>query len=137
MSGLMDSFASSISIALQYGVPLDTLINKFKHTAFEPAGFTRNPEIPTTKSIIDYIFRWLENEFVTKGQIEDMVEGEPLQEEDVEFTVNSSYSGDGADKPYMVTVPYAGPPCSNCGGMTQLAGSCHVCTSCGTTTGCG
>lgn len=59
ISGLMDSFATSISIALQYGVPVEVLVKKFVHTRFEPSGFTKNREIPIAKSIMDYIFRWM------------------------------------------------------------------------------
>jgi ribonucleoside-diphosphate reductase alpha chain len=65
ISGLMDSFATSISIALQYGVPLEVLVKKFCHTRFEPSGFTKNPEIPMAKSIMDYIFRWLAAKFLS------------------------------------------------------------------------
>src|ERR1035437_1975486 len=60
ISGLMDTFATTVSVALQYGVPLHDLVHKFAHVRFEPSGFTSNPEIPIAKSIIDYIFRWLE-----------------------------------------------------------------------------
>ena len=59
ISGLMDSFATAISLALQYGVPLSTLVNKFIHSRFEPSGFTGNKEIPMAKSVMDYIFRYL------------------------------------------------------------------------------
>ena len=63
VSGLMDSFATSVSIMLQYGVPLKVLINKFSHARFEPSGFTSNPEIPIAKSVMDYIFRWMDLTF--------------------------------------------------------------------------
>ncbi len=65
ISGLMDAFATAISLALQYGVPLKVLVDKFTHTRFEPSGFTKNPEIPIAKSIIDYIFRWLGSKFLS------------------------------------------------------------------------
>ena len=65
ISGLMDAFATSISIALQYGVPLEALVEKFSHVRFEPSGFTKNPEIPFAKSITDYIFRWLASKFLS------------------------------------------------------------------------
>jgi ribonucleoside-diphosphate reductase alpha chain len=64
VSGLMDTFATSVSLALQYGVPLRDLVNKFAHVRFEPSGFTANPEIPIAKSIVDYIFRWLGSRFL-------------------------------------------------------------------------
>nr|MBA3779469.1 intein-containing adenosylcobalamin-dependent ribonucleoside-diphosphate reductase [Chloroflexota bacterium] len=68
VSGLMDSFATSVSLALQYGVPLKDLVNKFAHVRFEPAGFTGNQEIPIAKSIVDYIFRWLGSRFLPADQ---------------------------------------------------------------------
>ena len=70
VSGLMDSLAISISLALQYGVPLRDLVNKFAHVRFEPSGFTGNPEIPIAKSIVDYIFRWLGSRFLPKEERE-------------------------------------------------------------------
>ncbi len=70
ISGLMDAFATAISIALQYGVPLEDLCNKFSHLRFEPAGFTNNPQIPIAKSIMDYIFRYLSLKFLGRSQEE-------------------------------------------------------------------
>ena len=64
ISGLMDSFATAISYALQYGVPLQFLVDKFAHMRFEPSGFTKNPQIPYAKSIIDYLFRWMASKFL-------------------------------------------------------------------------
>jgi ribonucleoside-diphosphate reductase alpha chain len=64
ISGLMDTFATTVSVALQYGVPLHDLVHKFAHVRFEPSGFTANPEIPIAKSIVDYIFRWLGSRFL-------------------------------------------------------------------------
>jgi ribonucleoside-diphosphate reductase alpha chain len=61
----MDSFATAISLTLQYGVPLEALVEKFSHMRFEPAGYTKNPEIPIAKSLVDYIFRWLASKFLT------------------------------------------------------------------------
>jgi ribonucleoside-diphosphate reductase alpha chain len=68
VSGLMDCFATAVSMALQYGVPLQVLVDKFSHVRFEPSGFTNNPEIPIAKSIVDYIFRWLASKFLGKDQ---------------------------------------------------------------------
>ena len=68
VSGLMDSFATTVSVALQYGVPLRDLVNKFAHVRFEPSGFTGNQEIPIAKSIVDYIFRWLGSRFLTTDE---------------------------------------------------------------------
>ncbi|HVT43542.1 MAG TPA: vitamin B12-dependent ribonucleotide reductase [Thermoanaerobaculia bacterium] len=66
ISGLMDSFATMTSLALQHGVPLQLLVDKFTHTRFEPSGFTKNPEIPMAKSIMDYIFKWLAIKFLSR-----------------------------------------------------------------------
>ena len=71
ISGLMDTIATMTSIALQYGVPLKALVDKFSHTRFEPSGFTNNPEIPMAKSIIDYVFRWLGNRFLEETVVPD------------------------------------------------------------------
>ena len=76
ISGLMDSFAMAVSLALQHGVPIKLLCDKFQHTRFDPSGFTGNPEIPIAKSVMDYIFRWFEIRFVTGRQyplFKDMV----------------------------------------------------------------
>ncbi len=80
ISGLMDAFATSISIALQYNVPLEDLCNKFSHMRFEPNGFTNNRQIPIAKSIMDYIFRYLSMRFLTQPVVEKVVE-EPVAEE--------------------------------------------------------
>ena len=66
ISGLMDSFAQAVSVALQYGVPLQILVDKFTHSRFEPSGFTKNPEIPMAKSVMDYVFRWLASKFLSR-----------------------------------------------------------------------
>jgi ribonucleoside-diphosphate reductase alpha chain len=68
ISGLMDGFATAISLALQYGVPVSTLVDKFIHSRFEPSGFTNNKEIPMAKSVMDYIFRWFALKFLQKGE---------------------------------------------------------------------
>ena len=65
VSGLMDAFATTVSVSLQYGVPLRDLVNKFAHVRFEPSGFTGNQEIPIAKSLVDYIFRWLGSRFLS------------------------------------------------------------------------
>ena len=70
VAGLMDSFATAVSVALQHGVPLKLLCDKFAHSRFEPAGFTGNPQIQIAKSVMDYIFRWIELRFITGQQYE-------------------------------------------------------------------
>jgi ribonucleoside-diphosphate reductase alpha chain len=122
ISGLADAFATAVSMALQYGVPLDVLINKFSYTRFEPSGWTPNKDIPLAHSITDYIFRYLKKKFLQGG-------------EDGNGTDNAA----SLENPYeevVISVP-TGEPCANCGTLTQRAGSCAVCPTCGNTTGCG
>ena len=106
ISGLMDAFATSVSVALQYGVPLDHLIKKFSHMRFEPAGFTGNSAVPIAKSPIDYIFRWIEQEF----------------NKEEEPQISESFDDS--------------PSCSDCGSIMKRSGSCYTCTECGSTSGC-
>jgi ribonucleoside-diphosphate reductase alpha chain len=114
-NGLMDSFATAISLGLQYGVPLEVFCDKFIGSKFEPDGITTNEDIRMTTSIMDYIFRWLRTQFI--------------DEED--------------DDPIMINMPHAtkrttfdGPPCSKCHAITSRNGTCYVCPQCGETTGC-
>ena len=81
ISGFADAFAQAISYALQYGVPLQALVDKFSHVRFEPSGMTRNPEIRFAKSIVDYIFRWLASKFLSpEAQFHAGVNGRELDE---------------------------------------------------------
>ena len=117
LSGLMDAFATSISMALQYGVPLNVLCDKFTNTRFEPNGFTGHPDIHFAKSIIDYIFQWLDLKFIPK----EKKPVEPAQQE---------YIG-------KVTVKrvFDGPTCGACGNQMTPSGACFRC-ECGSTSGC-
>ena len=82
ISGFADAFAQAISYALQYGVPLQALVDKFSHVRFEPSGMTRNPEIRFAKSIVDYIFRWLATKFLSpEAQFHAGVNGRELEEQ--------------------------------------------------------
>ncbi len=138
ISGLMDSFATAISLALQYGVPLRVLIDKFSHVRFEPSGHTGNAEIPFAKSIVDYIFRWLASKFLAP---EDQVRmGIHVQETDN----GSSDAGTGSsgtkalplnDLTSMYELDDA-PSCAACGSIMVRNGSCYKCTNCGETSGC-
>ena len=134
ISGLMDAFATSISMSLQYGVPLETLVEKFSHVRFEPSGFTKNPEIPYAKSITDYIFRWLASKF-------------PSAEHQEAVGVQSAAASGKADPaPTAPTkVAAAGPTfrsqadapsCHYCGAIMTRNGSCYRCSNCGSTSGC-
>src|SRR5262249_25320471 len=100
VSGLMDSFATAVSLALQHGVPLKLLCDKFSHTRFEPSGFTGNPEIPIAKSIMDYIFRWLELRFVTGRQyplFKDMVIAGPQAPSPAPHSLSALSEGSGLE----------------------------------------
>lgn len=77
MSGLVDAFATSISIGLQYGVPLKVFVTKFAHTRFEPSGPTQNPNLPEAKSIVDYVFRWLAIKFLTPEERQAISKEDP------------------------------------------------------------
>lgn len=141
LSGLMDAFATSISLNLQYGVPLEDLVRKFRGSQFEPAGFTRNEKVRSCTSIVDYIFKWLEVEFLTNKAQDDG----NSSEEDEPFSVGKSFEVDkqgnanidGWVMPAEQKEVESGPPCSNCSNLTVRQGSCYLCTNCGTTTGCG
>ena len=142
VSGLMDSFATSISMALQYGVPLHVLCDKFSHTRFEPSGFTGNPEIPIAKSITDYIFRWLSLKFIpsedgaTVNSQQALPPGaSPALPAARGRTVEASAGAQGAS-PVTFTRDTDAPPCPSCGEITVRNGACYKCNNCGTTTGC-
>lgn len=125
ISGLMDSFATSISLGLQYGVPLNSLVEKFKHTRFEPMGFTSNDDIKQTSSIIDYLFRWLELTFKEKELM--YTNGHNTVEETISFTLFESTKSQ---------LPFTGDTCIQCGGIMRQSGTCKTCVNCGENTGC-
>jgi ribonucleoside-diphosphate reductase alpha chain len=131
-SGFADAFAAAITYALQYGVPLQDLVDRFSHVRFEPSGTTRNAEIRFAKSIVDYVFRWLALKFLT-------VEGRLAMEELARKSAQKA-EVPNADLPPAAVVepdPYA-PPCSTCGTIMKLSGPgpCYKCPNCGNTTGC-
>ncbi|HEV8253365.1 MAG TPA: LAGLIDADG family homing endonuclease, partial [Vicinamibacteria bacterium] len=151
ISGLMDAFATSISMALQYGVPLEALVEKFSHVRFEPSGFTKNPEIPYAKSITDYIFRYLASKFLSREQQEavgvQQVEGSlrpdspPLLENGVGAARRRARPAD--DEAAAKPAPSAtfrtqadAPSCHYCGSIMTRNGSCYRCGNCGSTSGC-
>jgi ribonucleoside-diphosphate reductase alpha chain len=162
ISGLMDSFATMTSLALQHGVPLNFLVDKFTHTRFEPSGFTKNPEIPMTKSIMDYIFKWLATKFLDResqahaGVIlrEDAApvvtkpvpNVAPLTKEDATFVTSlatpsviaAPKDADGPNTRNTGTFRYQqdAPSCSDCGSIMVRNGACYKCLNCGSTSGC-
>ena len=148
IAGLMDSFATAISLALQHGVPLDVLAEKFKGTRFEPSGFTGNQEIPIATSIMDYLFRWLGLRFLdnkqhpaqaanTAGQLD--LPNVPVLADDGEESPGSpvvveASGSNGHDRGYVIESD--APPCHECGTLMVRNGACHKCPNCGATSGC-
>jgi len=138
VSGLMDAFATSVSLALQYGVPLSALSGKFTHMRFEPSGFTGNPEIPIAKSIMDYIFRWLDLRFGEKAEVAMEATAENAAEvPSVTDAPAANLSGGQSTNDETVFKSQAdAPPCTGCGSIMVRSGACYKCFNCGTTSGC-
>lgn len=149
VSGLMDSFATAISLALQYGVPLQALVDKFSHTRFEPQGFTKNPEIPIAKSVMDYIFRWLASRFLSVeerdrlGIIRRDEDGEPVDAPIVKTplpmaatTTSAATTAAALESPGAFINQADAPTCSECGSLMVRNGACYKCFNCGATSGC-
>lgn len=163
VSGLMDAFATAISMALQYGVPLKVLCNKFTHSRFEPSGFTNNPRIPFAKSIMDYIFRWLALKFLSRDEqlrfmSEEFVEDNEQILQDIEqdsgdtvpslsVQINNSETPSDTQTNPIISKPGKQETivfkpsedagyCSECGSLMVRNGNCERCIECGTTSGC-
>jgi ribonucleoside-diphosphate reductase alpha chain len=145
ISGLMDAFATSISMALQYGVPLEALVEKFSHVRFEPSGFTKNSEIPYAKSITDYIFRYLASKFLSAEHQEAVgvqVSAESLKPGSAPMAVAAGspkvqIGGSSLLGPQGVyRAQTDAPPCHYCGSIMTRNGSCYRCANCGSTSGC-
>jgi len=143
ISGLMDTIATMTSIALQYGVPLKALVDKFSHTRFEPSGFTNNPEIPMAKSVTDYVFRYIGNRFI-EGEGDGVVTTVGAGEQDAAPAVQAigavaGGSGVGeeasASKSSFINQADA-PSCMDCGSIMVRNGACYKCSNCGSTSGC-
>ncbi|MGH7450758.1 MAG: vitamin B12-dependent ribonucleotide reductase [bacterium] len=137
VSGLMDAFATSISLALQYGVPLHVFVRKFTHTRFEPSGFTNNPQIPIAKSIMDYIFRWLALKFLPEEE-RSQVLAEPVEEK-ANGAALAAVPRNGAARELEQKIFASqsdAPPCHDCGSVMVRSGSCYKCVNCGSTSGC-
>ena len=153
LSGMVDAFATSISLALQYGVPLRDLVNKFSHMRFEPSGRTENAEIPVAQSIVDYIFRWLASRFLSEEEKEEFgvlspaVKAKLVAQEHGPSTEPALSLSKGSGQARPASTGNSGsygngsqddaPPCANCGWIMTRCGTCYRCDNCGTTTGCG
>jgi ribonucleoside-diphosphate reductase alpha chain len=157
ISGLMDSFATMTSLALQHGVPLQLLVDKFTHTRFEPSGFTKNPEIPMAKSIMDYIFKWLAIKFLPRENQQDAgvivreqsaapeTNVAPISKSDATFLksiettiVLPPKEADAPNPKPNAAFLYQqdAPSCSDCGSIMVRNGACYKCLNCGSTSGC-
>jgi ribonucleoside-diphosphate reductase alpha chain len=148
ISGFADAFAQAISYALQYGVPLQALVDKFSHVRFEPSGVTRNAEIRFAKSIVDYIFRWMASKFLSpEEQFKAGVNGrEEVHGNGHSLTPTADVPGPAAPRaaPAASTAsPFStiqnqedAPPCSTCGSIMIRSGACYKCVNCGNTSGC-
>ena len=154
VSGLMDSFATAVSLALQYGVPLKVLCDKFSHTRFEPSGWSSNRDIGYAKSLMDYIFRWLALKFLPKDAqpkenvsiaAPNGVEAAAAAELASQFKHASAEPAPTADtvssthvQPGLAGVTHTedAPSCPDCGAIMVRNGSCYRCMNCGSTSGC-
>ena len=133
LGGLMDTIGTLTSISLQYGVPLETLVEKFSHQRFEPHGYTSNPKLRSASSIIDYIFRWMETEFHNEGK-RDRVLDSVKQQTPSPVTIQNEYVF--GIKTNTQAHPI-GQCCGICGSSNiQISGTCFTCTNCGTSLGC-
>jgi ribonucleoside-diphosphate reductase alpha chain len=145
LAGLMNSFMISVSLGLQYGVPLEVYVSKFAHMRFEPSGMTNDPDIRVAKSIVDYIFRWMGKRFLSVEHQEEV----GILSPEVRARLAQSYAAlEG--KPAAEVPAEAAPPgqtalfnnwedaveCAKCGGRMVRTGSCYTCRDCGTNTGC-
>ncbi|MBU0676897.1 MAG: vitamin B12-dependent ribonucleotide reductase, partial [Verrucomicrobia bacterium] len=149
IGGIMDCFGTAISVCLQYGVPLQTLVQKFAHARFEPSGFTKNPDIPIAKSLTDYIFRWLGMTFLDGYSANQGAESGDAGDTHAGVVAVSSPAATVADVPSPVKATKPGriddqfehfmedaPICDNCGAITVRNGACYRCFNCGNSMGC-
>ena len=148
ISGFADAFAQAISYALQYGVPLQDLVDKFSHVRFEPSGMTKNPDVRFAKSIVDYIFRWMAAKFLSPeaqyragvNNREEMVTTPEQLPLDVAAAAGASPTGALSSRAISsfaaIQNQEDAPPCSTCGSIMVRSGSCYKCANCGTTSGC-
>ncbi len=148
ISGLMDAFATAISLALQYGVPLEKLVEKFSYTRFQPSGFTNNPQIPVATSIVDYIFRWLAMKFLQQqptppealhenGAGAAIAEPAGVQGGVGETDFPQGQGAKTTDWSKLVRLQQDAPPCPSCGMIMVRSGACYQCYNCGMSFGCG
>lgn len=137
ISGLMDAFATSVSLALQYGVPLQVLVDKLSHTRFEPSGYTGNKEIPFAKSIMDYIFRWLALRFLSAEEAQAVHTAVTASEAPASAASVADAEARTEQKGLSFVNSADAPPCMGCGSASMVRnGACYKCLNCGATSGC-
>jgi ribonucleoside-diphosphate reductase alpha chain len=120
VQGLMDGMATAVSLGLQYGVPLETFVDKFVGSKFEPAGVTQNEDVRFAQSVMDYIFRWLKLNFMDEDDDETFINEMQMPNSNI----------------VKANISFDGPPCPRCQTITGRAGACYVCPQCGESTGC-
>jgi len=132
LRGVFSAWATTLSIALQHGVPLESLVRKFAYMRFEPHGETDNPEIPKAHSIPDYVARWLASRFLDVDTQDELGVLTP------EVKRRRAAALDGHATAPLRALPDPGPPCTQCGaGFMVRTGTCLTCSTCGHNTGCG
>ncbi len=143
VGGIMDAFGTAISMCLQYGVPANTLIEKFTHSRFEPSGFTKNSDIPYAKSLVDYIFRWLALTFPEGKRPLNQAASAPatLPQNSTGSSASAAAAAPAAQEPDQLAKLHKGfqedaPVCDQCGAITVRNGSCYRCFVCGSSMGC-
>ena len=139
LSGFMDGLALSISIGLQYGVPLKALVDKLTNTRFEPSGFTENPSIRYASSVLDYIARWLGGKFLSPEYLKPRA---AISDQELVIQTGTRTPSAGTKEPESIPVGKGGtttgdaPSCPTCGMLMVPNGSCYKCVNCGSTSGC-
>jgi|SoiMethySBSTD1v2_1073268.scaffolds.fasta_scaffold03950_15 ribonucleoside-diphosphate reductase alpha chain len=139
LAGFADSFATAVSFALQHGVELRFLADKFSHVRFEPSGFTGNPQIPIAKSIVDYVFRWMALQFLPQDEQPQTVATSNGHDLSIAIEKDATETARAAaalrDRDVFIRQADA-PPCHECGSIMIRNGACYACVNCGATSGC-
>jgi ribonucleoside-diphosphate reductase alpha chain len=133
IAGLMECFGTVVSVSLQHGVPLKVLCDKLSHTRFEPSGWTGNEELGYAKSIMDYLFRWMELRYPSDKQLPLFTQQMAVQERQGSEEANQAPASVYLHDSYEVG---DAPLCVTCGSLMVRNGSCHKCANCGGTSGC-
>jgi ribonucleoside-diphosphate reductase alpha chain len=134
IAGLMECFGTVVSVSLQHGVPLKVLCDKLSHTRFEPSGWTGNEELGYAKSIMDYLFRWMELRFLSGKQLPLFTQQTAVA--DRQGSAESNQASAGISRFLHDSEVGDAPPCVTCGSLMVRNGSCYKCANCGGTSGC-